>query len=361
MIIGRRILMTIILGAGTLIYSGCSLAPTNQSNNQTAKITLSKSIWKSQDGGKKWQVKNQGEGKINFQDLDVLSLATNSNDEDNVYVGLKKGGILETDNGGETWQSLNFQSTKVYGLALNPINGKTLYASGVWQKTGKIFKTDDGGKKWKEIYTSPSAGPLVISITIDKKNPRIIYATTSDNEAIKSLDEGETWKNIYQAKSPILKIKVDAINDQLIYFITDRGSLFRSYDAGKSFKNITKQINKIFTNFTNNRFNILVVSASQAKHLYIAGHGGILVSSDAGESWSKIPILTNAQDFTVKALAINPHNPQEIIYAASRATYKSTDGGNSWSTFQFDVNKSINVLQYSPANPQIVFLGLAKK
>jgi photosystem II stability/assembly factor-like uncharacterized protein len=357
----KKILLVlgIIIAGGVL--AGCSLIPQSGTTPGNAGFTMAQDIWRSDDAGATWQAKTKGEGKANVQDFDVLSFAVNPMDGNNVYAGLRSGGILATTDGGETWKFVNFQSEKVYGLAFSPADGRTLYVSGVFNGRGKIFSTTDGGQNWKEIYTSPSNGPLVISLTTDRKSPGTIYATTSDNEAIKSLDGGASWKNINSANSPILKIAVDAGSSNLLYFATLSGTISRSQDGGGTFADISQNISKSLSgNFGGGNFSVVAADPARANRVYVAGQGGIARSDDGGETWSKISVLNNAQNFPVKVLAIDPRNSANIIYGAAQASYRSTDGGATWTTSQFNVNRTVNVLAYNTSNPNVVYLGFSK-
>lgn len=355
----KKILVSLILILSPALFFGCSLTPQKNTTGKSS-FTFSESIWKSTNGGTLWEVKNKGEGKANIADVDILSFIINSKDKNNIYVGLRKGGILETTDGGDIWKFINFQSEKVYGLALDSMNGKKLYASGVWQGRGKIFKTEDDGQNWKEIYTSPINGPLIIFLVIDKVNPNILYATTSENEALKSVDGGISWKNIYLSNAPIIKVATDVGNSNLIYFLTNEGDIIRSSNGGDEFENITEKVNKSFLGFNRNKFGILEVDPSKSGNVYLAGSGGIALSSDAGETWQGILTLNNPEDFPIKALAINPKNSKEMIYAMAMATYKSVDGGENWMTSQFNSKMSINILKYDPTGSGELFVGFAK-
>jgi len=348
----------IVVGAIFLavLFSGCSLTPPKKDPGPIT-FTFSPSIWKSTDGGENWEVENSGEGKANTTKVNVLSLTINPFDGNNAYFGLRGGGIMETTNGGKSWKFINFQSEKVYGLALDPATGKTLYASAVWKGTGKIFKTTDDGVNWKEIYTAPAGGPLIVSLVVSKKNANVIYATTSDNAVIKSVDAGISWKNIHNAQAPVLKIAQDASNENLIYSVTTSGGLFRSRDAGENFEEITANASKATNSYGSSGGAVLEADPSVADRVYLAGSAGLLVSDDAGENWRALPILNNPQTFPVKALAINPQNPKEIISSAVQATYKSVDGGENWITFQFDNKMSVRTMKYNPSNPSELYLG----
>lgn len=335
-----------------LFLAGCG------TNSPLTTAPAGSSIWKSSDAGKTWEAKNKTAEKINLDAIDVLSLAVNPSDSQNILVGTAKDGILKSDDGGENWSLLNFQSQKVYGLAIDPIDGRMIYASGVWQNRGKLFKSLDSGQNWQEIYTSPSNGPLIISLTVDKINSNILYATTSDNQVLKSEDAGTSWKNIYQAQGPVLKVAVDNVNDNIIYFNVMGGSIFRSKNKGAAGEDISRAVS--MAEGSGQGVDIIETDPQNANWVYAAGKIGILRSKDAGNTWEKISTLNDPQAFPVKALAVNPKNSTEIMYGAAQTVYKSLDGGANWITSQFQTARTINVLKYDPADPNVIYMGLRK-
>ncbi len=357
----KKYLFLSILIITPVVFSGCSLLPAD-TNTASAPVDQTKSkgsLWESVDGGKVWVDKTVGAAaKVDTSGADILSLIVNPYDANTAYAGARGAGILKTEDGGQDWQYLPFQSEKVYGLDMDPIDSKIIYASGVWQKRGKIFKSLDGGKTWEEIYTSPSAGPLIIALQIDKKNPGNVYASTSDNQVMKTTDGGGSWKNIFAAPGPVIRIAIDKFNGNLIYFATLGRGIFRSADGGKNFEDISKNISRLILG--NQDINALETDPQNANWVYAAGGVGILKSKDAGKTWGKIEVLNNPAAFPVKSLAINPKNSQELVYGAAQAVYKSIDGGANWATTQFETAKTINILKYSAANPSMLYLGLSK-
>lgn len=336
------------------LLSGCSL----NSEDNTAKKPAG-NIWKSTDGGKNWEVSGESTDKLNLQSIDVLSIAVNPFDGKNIFLGLRSGGILKSEDGGNTWDHLNYQSEKVYGLAIDHADGRILYASGVWQKRGKIFKSYDLGRNWEEIYTAPSAGPLVIALMMDKRNAKVLYAATSDNQVIKTEDGGQTWKNIFTAPAPVVQVAIDSGNSNLIYYNVLNRGIFRSKNGGEN----AEEINKNFSEVPSGNQNIgtIEVDPVNSGWLYAAGAMGIIRSKDTGNSWEKIEILNNAQNFPVKTLAVSSFNSKEIIYGAAQAAYKSADGGATWTTFQFESTKNVNVLKYNPVEAGTIYLGFGSK
>lgn len=353
----KKIAISAIILVSAVILSGCSLAPT-ASKTSAPVANPNNSIWASFDSGKTWLNNFLPNGKVDISGVDVLSMAINHLDAKNVFVGTRGGGILKTDNGGDNWEYLNFQPEKVYGLDIDPRDGKTIYASGVWQKRGKIYKSTDAGVKWEEIYTAAANGPLVISLIIDKKNPNTVYATTSDNQIIKTTDGGISWGNIFTATSPVLDVVIDSGNSSLIYAIAQNGDLLRSRDAGKKFEDLSRRTGS--DSKINVNFDLIEADPANSSWLYAAGQGGLFRSKDAGDNWEKIEILNIPQTFPVKALAINPINSREIVYGAAQTTYRSLDGGSNWETFQFNVSKTVRVIKYAPSDSTNLYLGFSK-
>lgn len=342
-------MLSVFLVAGFL--SGCSLGATPKATT-TEKVPVS-NILKSIDGGVTWEAKDKNPDKINLASVEIVSMAFNPYDGTTSYVGTLDDGILKTNDGGENWSLLNFPAEKVYGLVIDNVDSRIIYASGVWQGRGKIFKSTNGGTDWDEIYTAPSDGPLVISLTMSKKDSNLLFATTSDKQVIKSIDAGVSWKNIYSSQSPVEKIVLDSANDNLLYLNLANGTILRSIDGG----------NTMDINLKDVRSGISIVEAdpSHANWVYTAGRAGIFRSENAGDTWETLKTLSDSNTFPVSALAINQFNSNEIIYGAAQATYKSVDGGLNWTPFQLETKNTVNILKYSPIEMNVVYMGLRKK
>lgn len=353
--------------AAVFVLTGCSIGmPTPSLNQQPKESTFTQSIWKSTDGGKTWGAINKYTGKLAAADPDIFRIAIDPLDSNNIYLGLRTGGVLKSTDAGEHWQATNFVSEKVYGLEIDPTDGKTLYVSGVWQNIGKFFKSTDGGQNWTEIYTEAAAnGPLIIASAIDKNNHQVVYASDSGNIVLKSSDGGSSWKNVYKANSPVIKIAIDSRDSNLIYLLTNDGGIIRSRDGAGTFQDITANTSGKagFSGGFGIRgsFKVLAVDPGMSQGVYLAGGQGIIRSNDGGDNWTQVAALNDAENYPVSAIAINPKNSREIVYGAAQAIYKSTDGGSNWTTFQFSTPKSISAIEYDPVNPNVIYLGLKKQ
>jgi photosystem II stability/assembly factor-like uncharacterized protein len=182
--------------------------------------------------------------------------------------------------------------------------------------------------------------------------------TTSDKQVLQTQDGGQTWKNLFLAASPVVKIALDYQDDNLLYFNTLNGEIFRSIDGGKTVEDISKKLVLNGNMASSARF--LETDPSNRSWVYVGGKMGIILSKNAGETWEKINVLNNPESFPVSALAINPANSQEFIYGSAQASFKTIDGGKTWTTAQFNTGKTINLIRYDAQNTQNIFIGLSK-
>lgn len=346
----KYVILAVIL-ISVIALSGCSLTGTSTTTETPAPTKGS--LMKSIDSGENWSV--MWDNKINILTVNILTMAINPFDDNNVLAGLKSKGILQTSDGGETWSMMKLGAEKIYGLAFDPTDSRIIYATGVIAGRGKIFKTTDAGETWTEIYISPADGPLVISLALDKKDSKFIYVSTSDNRIIKSSDAGKSWKYIYQSDSPVLKIAIDERTGN-VFLLQTGGKIFRSKNKGNNFEDITKKVANSLWGGPDSY--VLEIDPSHAGWLYIAGKGGIFRSKDSGEKWETLLTLNDPKSYPIRSLAINPKNSNEIIYGAAQAVYRSVDGGINWSPLQTEEPKIVGVIEYSQLDPAIVYLGM---
>jgi photosystem II stability/assembly factor-like uncharacterized protein len=99
----------------------------------------------------------------------------------------------------------------------------------------------------------------------------------------------------------------------------------------------------------------LAIDRSNPATMYAGNPTGVFKSTNGGESWSSS--LTNAY---VQILAIAPTSPTTLYAAGSRGIYKSTDGGTSWNTVNNGLENQygpiyVLALTIDPTNANIVY------
>jgi photosystem II stability/assembly factor-like uncharacterized protein len=350
----KKILSVLFLVSATLLFSGCSLSPTavKTAPNPMANATVLKTL----DGGATWQAKIKVDDKKTIANVDVLSMAIDPIDAKIVYLGTQVSGLFVSKDGAETWAPVAFPD-KAYNIVFDPSSHDTMYASGVLKGRAKIFKRLKEEQQWKEIYTEPADGTVISALAINKVNSQVLFAGTSEGVIIKTTDGGVTWTNIKKADGPVISIIFDSSDERHVFFAIFEVGVLETKDGGKMIEDISR---KIDTKSNTTSVYSLAGDPSSAGVVYVGTGSGIFKKTGAGDLWEAVNIIESSKAFPIRAIAINPTNSKEIMYASAKALYKSTDGGTQWATFQLDTTKEIGVLKYDQTDPTKLYGGLRK-
>lgn len=343
----------LFLAVSILFFAGCSLVSSSTDGG----------VFRSDDGGKNFSQKVAIDEKTKIGSVDVLSLAVNPQNGNEVYIGTKSAGIFKTTDAGEKWQPVKVSEklpSKVYAIAIDPINPATVYVAVIVSGRGKILKSEDAGVNWKDVYSEASSGPFVLALALNPVNPKNIFAGNTKGQIIFSDNGGDTWKNLYQAKSEVFKIAVDFFDPNLVYFAVNQNGLLRTRDGGKNFEDLAeKNIVNRETGLENP--SALITDPGRANWVYAGTEVGLFRSKDGGENWELIKILNRPRENAVRGIAVNPVNSDEVIYGAAQAFYKSVDGGQSWAVTQFGGSRTIEAVAYNKQNTGVIYVGMNKR
>lgn len=276
-------------------------------------------VWKTTDFGRTWIpiFDDQPTGSIG----DIVVSPSNPNV---IYVGSGEGlqrpdlsvgdGVYKSIDGGKTWLHMGLrEGQQIGGMALDPENENRLFVAVLGHPYGPnkergVYRTLDGGKTWKQVlYKDENTG--AIQVTIDPKNPNIIYADLWAGR------QGP-WEN-------------GAWNGP-------ESGLFKSTDGGDTWVKLEKGLPTTAQGLGRIGF---CIAPSDPNRLYAtvdAGEKpGIYRSDDAGASWQLIKsdprYWGRGADFA--EVKVDPAN-KDIVYSANVVTWKSTDGGMNWTAFR---------------------------
>lgn len=349
----RKILLVIV---SVLALSGCSLGSSIGTGTQGG------SIWKSFDSGQTFASKVTIDEKTRISSADVLSFVFDPQNPNVIYIGTKENGIFKTADGAENWERLTFPPLKVYGLAIDKNNSNRLYASGVYQDIAKIYRSEDAGKEWKEIYTEPGKGTVITALSSIPNTPSVLYAGTSAGVVIKSTNGGETWSNVLVAKGPVTKVLFREGQPETVTLLVFNHGVAFSSDGGQTWNDFEAQAfsSAGSENVLPDGIIALVADPARTNMLYAGANNGLFRSDDNGKSWQSLSIIESSKKFPVRAIAINPQNVGEIIYASGNAFYRSTDGGVKWATTQLEIDRSVGNIEFDPTRTEIIYFTLRK-
>ena len=224
---------------------------------------------------------------------------------------------------------------------------------------GGVWKTINGGSVFKPVFDKFAQS--IGAITIDQKNPNIVWVGTGESNMRNSVsigdglyktdDAGDNWKKAGLNKTDhIAKIVIDPSNSDIVYVAApgplwgdseDRG-LYKTSDGGTTWEKILYIDEKTgCADIVMDPKNPKIIYASMWQFrrkpwsFSSGGEGsGLYKSIDGGLSWDRID-----QSFTEDGilgricLAISPTDPKKIYAIAesnNTGLYESNDGGETW-------------------------------
>lgn len=234
--------------------------------------------------------------------------------------------------------------------------------------SGGVWKTENAGITWKPVFDEQAVYSTG-DVTIDPSNSNIIWVGTGENNGgrhlsfgdgvYRSLDGGETWKNMGLAESEHISDIIVHPTDSNTVWVSSQGplwtkggqrGLFKTTDGGETWENVLETDE--WTGVTS-----LVIDASNPDKLYAAtwqrqrtlpayvgtGPGsGIHATTDGGKTWTKLSVGLPKTDMGKIGLAISPINP-DVVYAGIEINqrkgglYRSEDQGMSWTKMSDEV------------------------
>ena len=216
------------------------LDPTSPADARVLYVTgLGKGVFKSVDGGKTWAIKNQGlptpepfAWRLARDKNGILYLVIARRSEDGSFGNPQDGALYHSRDGAEHWEKVPLPEgvNGPNGISIDPDDVNRLYLA-AWGRNlptgavdGGIYVSTDGGATWRNKL---SRDQHVYDVTIDPRNPRILYACGFESSAWRSTDRGETWTRIrgYNFKWGH-RVIPDPQNPAMIYVTTFGGSVW---------------------------------------------------------------------------------------------------------------------------------------
>lgn len=313
-------------------------------------------IAKTDDGGMEWKNISDGFFKVGS----IGDIAVCESDPNVIYVGTGEhavrgvmtsfgDGVYKSTDAGKTWKNIGLEKTRhISDVVIHPNNPDVVYVGAQGPVHGAsadrgVYKSTDGGATWKKtLYVDENTG--VSSLSMDYKNPRILYAATWQHRRYpwkvesggpgcavwKSTDAGETWTKIVEGlpkEMGKIGVSVSRANPNRVFAIVEaeksKAGVYRSDDGGKKWNQMTSD-----NNLTARSWYYMEIFADpvNADVVYVL-NAPMMRSIDGGRSFSNIRVGHG----DTHDLWINPKNNANLALADDGGGEISYNTGRSWS------------------------------
>jgi photosystem II stability/assembly factor-like uncharacterized protein len=249
-------------------------------------------------------------------------------------------------------------SGRISDVAVDPTDKQTWYVA---TAAGGVWKSTNAGISFTPIFDGEGSFSTG-AITIDAKNPSVIWVGSGENNAqrvvaygdgiYKSIDAGRSWKNMGLEESEhIGRIVIDPRNSDVIYVASqgplwskggERG-LYKPTDGGTTWARVLHVddwtgVNDVQMDPRNP--DVLIATTWQRQRrtcCFVAGGpgSGVHRSTDGGATWVKSQAGFPSGDLGRIGLSISPADP-DVVYAIAEGPqgrggfFRSRNNGASW-------------------------------
>ncbi|MCS7308965.1 MAG: hypothetical protein NZ741_01970 [Armatimonadetes bacterium] len=309
----------------------------------------------------------------------VNSILVHPTNPNILYIGVAKGGVWRSNDGGSTWVNLTDQlPTQYVGcLAMDPVDPNIIYLGtgeeyfAVYTLGGVgIYRSTDGGNTWTLYGNSVFAGGRINEIVIDPSNRNRWFVST-DTGIWVTTNGGSTFTQRLAGVASALRMHPTNPNRLWaaigwpwgssrngVYFSTDGGNTWTRYSALP----LGTTVGRIELDVCRANPNVLYVvfgmpgSQSPNDRLH-----SVWRTTDGGATWTQ---LTNAptgsgQQWYNLVMRVDPNDPN-VAYLGEIELWRTTDGGNTWTRINGAVpngHVDQHALAFHPTDTRRIYIG----
>lgn len=210
-------------------------------------------------------------------------------------------------------------------------------------------------------------------ITFDPTVENKLYAVTLGNHIMVSYNKGETWDILYAFPENEVHLKhLRYLNGHQLSFYVDyslalTGIYIYDIDSNSIVKQFILPIPQnsdrewvayydVYENDTD------VVIAYQGYRIGFAGYGKVYYTNDGGDNWIEIYFTENYSEVFPNSVAVSPDNPEKLFIMRDTGQDNdaggimiSQDAGQTWTTHL--IGSSFYAMTFHPADPNNILAG----
>ena len=233
--------------------------------------------------------------------------------------GTSAKSIMKSADGGKSWQIQKGPFVIVDRILTDPRNPKTIYSLGCLYSSRKsaVATSHDAGSTW--VITRTGLSCLGLNFAADFQHSPDLYVTALEGIA-KSGDQGKTWQRLSTIRADAAIKSLDITPTRLYALILDNQGIYSVYfstDAGKNWQ----KGNNLPTTDT-----VFFIKADHTREgtVFIGGPG-LFVSKDGGQNWSTFDTNGLPSDQSVSDFYVDPSNPADYWISAANGIYNYTN------------------------------------
>ncbi len=314
------------------------------------------------------------------------------------YFGTPQGGIWKTTSAGVTWFPI-FDQVKsvdsVGAIQVAPSNPDIVYAGAGDPLGGSLgngmWKSTDAGKTWQHIGLDGTV--MIDGILVDPTDPNLVIVSAHGDVnhhgggIYRSTDGGQTWANVLKPAGYEGTREVEYVYDDPSVMLADTQGTGSGFFAANVFVGgffaggpqpkeampplVFKSTDEGLT-WTpikippfQGRVAVAIGTHTNGQRIYILGDdiengSGLFRSDDGGATWKHMAgndtRLANGAAYR-RSVFVDSQNP-DVVYVASKALYRSTDGGVTFHAFKgAPGGEDYHKLWIDPTNGKCMVVG----
>jgi len=271
------------------------------------------------------------------------------------FVGAFHGSLQVSADGGKNWEMRNNGLTQhdVYSLAAVNHDGRARLYLGT--EPAHIFCSDDLGLHWRELpalravpsvskwkFPVPPHIAHTKHITFDPRDSKTVYACIEVGALLRSRDGGESWEQIEGVYEDVHRLAIHPEDPDRLYVVTGHG-LYVSSDRGATFEQWVARPSPIagypdgLVIHPKNPDLMFLGAADAGPGTWMKSHyagAKLSRSKDGGRTWEMLQSgLPERMQASIEALCLEDWGDAASVFAATTAgdVYCSDDTGEHWS------------------------------
>lgn len=317
-------------------------------------------VWKTNDFGRTWHpiFDDQPTGSIG-------AIAVAPSNPSIVYVGSGEGlhrpdlsvgdGIYKSTDAGKTWMHLGLRDgQQISQMAVDPRDPNRLFVAVAGHPYGPnaergIYRSTDGGQTFQPVLQK-NENIGAAGVVIDPADSNVVYATLWESREgpwenaewngtnggiFKSTDRGQNWQQLSGGlPSGVVQayVAVAQSNPQRLFASVatkDKVDLYRSDDGGANWFVATKDP-RPRSRIGGGDLPVPIIDPKNPDTMYVTSTV-TWKSVDGGKTWTGFRGAPGGDDY--QSIWINPNDPKIILITSDQGAIITVNGGESWSSW----------------------------